>query len=162
MTIPFEHRLVMTCRLASLFLLVRETAAVCMTCNYLFVISLFLQFDRTCIYIYVLQTCRAFVFCVPSDRCVLHEITLLFQSDLFSYSHISTVYTYIHVQCTVNVWYLAVHHILPFFRGKVASTVSITFINAMCVYDIMNRNVKKTYQSKSRLTCWIIKYCRSC
>lgn len=63
---------------------------------------------------------------------------------------------------TVNVWYLAVHHILPFFRGKVASTVSITFINAMCVYDIMNRNVKKTYQSKSRLTCWIIKYCRSC
>lgn len=62
MTIPFEHRLVMTCRLASLFLLVRETAAVCMTCNYLFVISLFLQFDRMCIYIYVLQTCRAFVF----------------------------------------------------------------------------------------------------
>lgn len=55
MTIPFEHRLVMTCRLASLFLLVRETAAVCMTCNYLFVISLFLQFDRTCIYIYVLH-----------------------------------------------------------------------------------------------------------
>lgn len=54
MTIPFEHRLVMTCRLASLFLLVRETAAVCMTCNYLFVISLFLQFDRMCICIYVL------------------------------------------------------------------------------------------------------------
>lgn len=54
MTIPFEHRLVMTCRLASLFLLVRETAAVCMTCNYLFVISLFLQFDRMCIYLYVL------------------------------------------------------------------------------------------------------------
>lgn len=53
-TIQFEHRLVMTCRLASLFLLVRETAAVCMTCNYLFVISLFLQFDRMCIYLYVL------------------------------------------------------------------------------------------------------------
>lgn len=96
MTIPFEHRLVMTCRLASLFLLVRETAAVCMTCNYHFVISLFLQFDRTCIYIYVLQTCRAFVFCVPSDRCVLHEITLLFQTDLFSYSHTSTVYIYMY------------------------------------------------------------------
>lgn len=55
MTIPFEHRLVMTCRLASLFLLVRETAAVCMTCNYLFVISLFLQFDRTCIYICIIN-----------------------------------------------------------------------------------------------------------
>lgn len=46
LNIPFEHCLVMTCRLASLFLLVRETAAVCMMCNYLFVTSLFLQFDR--------------------------------------------------------------------------------------------------------------------
>lgn len=53
MTILFEHRLVMTCRLASLFLLVRETAAVCMTCNYHFVISLFLQFDRISIYMYM-------------------------------------------------------------------------------------------------------------
>lgn len=45
-------------------------------------------------------------------------------------------------------------HFAFFFRGKVASTVSITFINVMCVYKIMNRNVQKTYQSKSRLTCW--------
>lgn len=89
------------------------------------------------------KTSRAFVFCVPSDRCVLHEITLLFQTDLFSYSHISTVciiYMYNILQM-YDIWLFITFCL--FFRGKVASTVSITFINVMCVYEIMNRNFKK-------------------
>lgn len=118
--------------------------------------------ERVSIYMYYkLLEPLCFVFrrtdvCCMRSPCYFKQIYSLIVILVQCILYTCTMYS------TVNVWYLAVHHILPFFRGKVASTVSITFINAMCVYDIMNRNVKKTYQSKSRLTCWIIKYCRSC